>query len=299
MKGTTDSIKGTKQADLTRTVLASARDIAKEVKAKAIFIYLDALNEPGPLAVSKGDADVFLITQNKQVDKKVKEGAKKVLVVPPVALTRMGQIKVGVIMALALNLIAVGDKIVCLTGLPELQNLDTISVLEIGKEFELVGSLDHAAITESTSPQVFQAVLSLALELANQGREGRSVGAIFVIGDQDKVYHYSRQMIINPFKGYAAADRNILDGKLKDTIKEFSTLDGAFVIGGTGVVMCAGRHLNAAYTGEGLPHGLGARHAAAAAITGVTKAVAVTISESTGTVTIFKEGKILMEIERP
>ncbi len=284
---------------MTKTVLSSARDIAKETKVKAIFVYLDALPEPAHLAVLKGGADVFVITRNKQVEKEVMEVARKVLVAPPVALTRMGQVKVGVIMALALNLIAVGDKIVCLTGLPELQNLDTISVLEIGKEFELLSSLDHAAVTESTSPEVFQAVLSLALELANQGREGKSVGAIFVIGDQDKVYQYSRQMIINPFKGYAASDRNILDATLKDTIKEFSTLDGAFVITGAGIVMCAGRHLNAAYTGEGLPHGLGARHAAAAAITGVAKAVAITISESTGTVTIFKDGKILMEIERP
>lgn len=294
-----ESVKVEKEKDLTEIVLASAREIAREAKVKAIFLYLDALPVAPPLTRLSSEADLYLITSNKEAVKKAKGLAKKVLLAPPVALTRMGQVKLGVLMALSMNLLVPGDKILCLSGLPELESLDTISVLEIGKEFELLSSMDHAAITESTSPEVFQAVLNLALELANQGREGKPVGTILVVGDQEKVYQYSRQMIINPFKGYPPAERNILEGKLKETIKEFSTLDGAFVISGDGTVMSAGRHLNAAYEGEELPHGFGARHAAAAAITGVTKAVSIAISESSGTVTIFKDGKVLMEIEKP
>ena len=284
---------------LTEVVVSSAYAIAREVRAKGIFLYLDALPSLVDLDWLKGDAELFIITHSQETAKRAKGIAKRVLMAPSVSLTRMGQIKIGVLMALSLNLINMGDRIVCICGLPELEGLDTISVIEIGKEHEILGVVSPPEMTESSTPEVFQAVLSLALELAREGREGKPVGAIFVVGDQERVYQYSRQMIINPFKGYPPSERNILDPALKETLKEFSSLDGAFVISGDGVVMSAGRHLNAAYDGDGLPHGLGARHAAAAAITGVTKAIAITVSASTGTVTIFKGGKILTEIERP
>ena len=43
--------------------------------------------------------------------------------------------------------------------------------------------------------------------------------------------------------------------------------------------------------------GLGARHWAAAAISRATKAVAVTVSESNGTVRIFQNGEVMLRIE--
>ena len=86
---------------------------------------------------------------------------------------------------------------------------------------------------------------------------------------------------------------------MSETLKEFSVLDGAFVIRQDGIVLCAGRHLSAALDSTvDLPRGLGSRHVAAAGITSVTQAVAIVISESTGDVRIFKDGAILMEIEK-
>ncbi len=45
--------------------------------------------------------------------------------------------------------------------------------------------------------------------------------------------------------------------------------------------------------------GLGSRHIAAAGITNVTKAVAVVVSQSTGNVSVFKDGKLFVSIEKP
>src|SRR5262245_59830734 len=110
--------------------------------------------------------------------------------------------------------------------------------------------------------------------------------------------HLSRQLVINPFHGYPEENRKILDPNLRETIREFSAIDGAFVIRDDGVVMAAGRHLNAALEDGELPRGLGGRHVAGAGITAVTDAVAIAISESDGAVRIFKQGAILMEIEK-
>ena len=103
-------------------------------------------------------------------------------------------------------------------------------------------------------------------------------------------------MIINPFKGYTEEERNVLDPSLKETIKELSKIDGAFIIRGDGVLVSAGTYIRTRIPPGDLPQGLGARHAAAAAITAVTQALAIAISESTRKVSLFKNGERIMEL---
>jgi len=147
-------------------------------------------------------------------------------------------------------------------------------------------------------PEVFETLLGIVLELAYEGREGKPVGSIFVLGDHEKVLSLSSQLVFNPFQGHPEDDLNLNQPQVKESLKEFSSIDGAFVIREDGVVLAAGRYLNVSYHGEALPQGLGTRHAAGAAITQATNAVAFAISESTGRVTIFKGGKILTVIEK-
>jgi len=113
------------------------------------------------------------------------------------------------------------------------------------------------------------------------------------------VLQLSRQMVINPFLGYSEEERNILNPDLLETIKEFSAIDGAFIIKDNGAIVTAGRHLNAATESKDFPQGLGSRHIAAAGITDVTHAVAIVLSESTGNVSVFKNGKLFVSILKP
>jgi diadenylate cyclase len=72
------------------------------------------------------------------------------------------------------------------------------------------------------------------------------------------------------------------------------------VIRGDGVLMSAGRYL--APRGQldpPLPHGLGTRHEAAAQITVTTDAIALCVSQSTGTISIFRRGRLLTDIQKP
>jgi diadenylate cyclase len=283
---------------LTKVIVESACTIASEIEARALFVYADALNDfPIPID-SLASTDVIFVTHQDQTDQPNAD-IKTIIRLPPILLTRMAQIKLAVVMSLSEGYVTSGDKIVCVTGIPAMQTLDCIVVLDIGKEYELITSTQVTGIAEHIPSEVFEAILNLAIELANQGREGKAVGTTFVIGDTEKVMQFSRQMIFNPFHGYPEEERNILNPQLRETLKEFSVLDGAFVVRQDGVVLCAGRHLSAAIDPSvDLPRGLGSRHVAAAGITSVTQAVAIVISESTGDVRIFKDGAILMEIEK-
>ena len=138
-----------------------------------------------------------------------------------------------------------------------------------------------------------QRLLEIAIELSVEGREGTPVGTIFVIGDTRRVLRHSHQLIPNPFKGHRI---NVLDRDSKEIIKEFAQLDGAFVIREDGRISAAGRYLEVEpkVIDLMLPPGLGSRHIAAAGITKITKAMAISLSES-GTIRIFKNGLMLLE----
>jgi DNA integrity scanning protein DisA with diadenylate cyclase activity len=110
----------------------------------------------------------------------------------------------------------------------------------------------------------------------------------------------SRSLVLNPFLGHPESALSVFDPALEETLKEFSALDGAFIVRGDGVVLTAGSHLipsSAAHTN--LASGLGTRHGAAAGICASTNAIAICISQSTGTVSVYKAGALVTEIRRP
>ena len=283
---------------LSQVVLQTACTIANAVRAQALFLCSDSAKHVALIEPLLEKTAIVLVTRNPDNLEEDWPQVKHLIHMPQIDLTRIGQVKLAVLMALSAGIVSGKDRIVCVSGLPRLRHLDNILLLDLGKEFALLATNNGANMVGSVRPEVFEGVLNLAIELAHQGREGKPVGTIFALGDHEKVLQLSRQLVMNPFHGYPEADRHILDPNLRETIREFSAIDGAFVIRDDGVVMAAGRHLNAALEEGELPRGLGSRHVAGAGITAVTDAVAIAISESDGTVRIFKQGAIFMEIEK-
>lgn len=288
---------------VTRSLLRHVGEVAEESGATAIFVYVDALERDALSVPESLKAEVFYVTKTTDEERIPQHRGEHYLRVPNVPLTRTGQVKIAVFLALARGLVKRGDKIVFLSGPADSGMLDTVIVTEIGKEYEIFATPEDESgdgKPRHVTAEVVDRVIQIASELGSQGREGRPTGALFVIGDTEKVMPLTRQLILNPFRGYPEQHRNILDSSLKETIKELASIDGAFVIRGDGVVESCGTYLKIASQQEfEMPQGLGARHHAAAAITAVTESIAVTVSESTGTVTIFRRGAIITEIEKP
>ncbi len=285
--------------EINRIILEHACSIAAEVKAKALMFYADAVPE---LPLVKGENPCFnlvLVTKGEEELPEEFKNSGTIINVPSVNLTRVGQIKIAITKGIATGLFKKGDKLVCISGLPKLGYVDSIFMIDVGKEFEVLTSQDITDLTQGVFPEVFSEALNIVIELAAQGREGRKVGTILVLGDHERVLQLSRQMVINPFLGYSEEERNILNPELLETIKEFSAIDGAFIIKDNGAIVTAGRHLNAAIESKDFPQGLGSRHIAAAGITDVTHAIAIVLSESTGNVSVFKNGKLFVSILKP
>jgi diadenylate cyclase len=227
--------------------------------------------------------------------------AKKYLAVliPPYDYTRIEKIKVAVVAAQTAGLVRDGDTILALTGPGDDKVMDTLVKVDIGSEDpEEKIRVDTLGLPAEFSSQVVEGLIHTAMEIGAEGYEGHPVGTIIVIGDSTAVMEKSRQLILNPFQGISEAERNSLDPPIREAVKTFSALDGAFIIREDGVVLAAGRYLLTMSREVKLPMGLGARHSAAASITAESKAIAVTVSQTTGTVRVFKEGEIVLELRQ-
>jgi len=285
---------------INKTMIEYAIKIAHDLEADSLLVCVDVTKDIAaiPEELKKTIGLIIVTNKGQKLPAVVTKYAKR-LDVPNVKLTRMGKIKIAIAKGIVLGYFKRGDKIICLSGVPKFGYTDSIFFIDVGKEFELLTSDFINDVIEAVQPEVFNAALNIACELAAKGRENRKIGTMFVLGDEKKVMQLSRQMIINPFSGYSEKQRNILNPELEETIKEFSAIDGAFIINSTGAIVTAGRYLNAVLDTRDFPAGLGSRHIAAAGITNVTKAVAIVISESSGNVSVFKNGKLFVTIKKP
>ncbi len=284
---------------LSRLLFAHALSVAEEVKARAVLLQADAVGDLRFLEDIPSSVELILVTSSKTDFAAERPEATRILQVPFPTLNRSNQVELALLFAVSRGLLARGDTVVSVSGVPSSGYLDTLLVIDVGREFPTVFARSPGTPLADVEPQVLEKVLQIATDIAREGREGRPVGTTFVLGDYEQVARSCHQMVINPFRGYSVEEKNILDPSLEETVKEFSTIDGAFILRGDGVIMSAGTFLRPERAAPNLPSGLGARHAAAAAITQGTQSIAVVVSQSTGSLSVFKGGGLVMSLEKP
>ncbi len=145
------------------------------------------------------------------------------------------------------------------------------------------------------SPEVFDAAVELAIEIAREGREGRRIGTLFTLGFHERVLQLSHSLILDPLALHPKSVRNIRDPNLRECVKELAQLDGGFIIADDGTFMSACRYFDTSSDGIEIGLGLGSRHLAAASISRQTGALGIVVSES-AVVRIYEGGRLCAEI---
>jgi len=169
---------------------------------------------------------------------------------------------------------------------------DSLTRVRVGENMR--SGVYDLIVNSRADPNVVRNVFEVAIELGKKGQKGKPVGALFVVGDAGKVMNKSRPLSYNPFE---KSHVHVGDPIVNVMLKEFSRLDGAFVVSDSGKIVSAYRYLEPAAEGVDIPKGLGARHMAGGAITRDTNAIAIVLSESDGLVRAFKGGKLILEID--
>jgi diadenylate cyclase len=197
----------------------------------------------------------------------------------------------------AREILAPGAGVVVVYSGFEAETLDSISYIRLDEHLGRLTARDLRQLETSVPLETLKTVVDLAVEIGREGREGKAVGTMFVVGDTRKVLAHCQPAGFDPVKGYSRAERDLHDARVREAVKEVAGLDGAFIVSPDGTVEKAAQIVDAPYANLTLSKGLGARHWAAAAISKATHAIAVVVSQSAGTVRIFQNGEVMLRIE--
>lgn len=218
-----------------------------------------------------------------------------VLPLPEYDLGRAEKLKIAIVSGIARGIYKEGEVVIGLLARKPAAFPDSILTVTVGQE-EGEGAFGflHA---EGVSAGVMDALIDLAVSIGVEGWEGRPIGALFVVGDSNKIMEKSKQLTLNPFQGYSEDEKNIMNPDVRHALHAFAVLDGAFIVREDGVVVAAGRYLNFDEEEEvEIPLGLGARHMAAAGISRDSDAIAIVVSQTSGSVRVFRGGKVALEL---
>lgn len=189
-----------------------------------------------------------------------------------------------------------GDVIAAYSGFQQ-GKLDSISHMQLDERMRRLTVRDLQRLESSVPLKTLKAVVDLAVQIGREGREGKPVGSLFVVGDTRRVLEHTKESGADPYRGYNKKHRNLMDPKVVEDAKEIAQLDGAFVISADGHIERSRQMLEVSHEDLTMSKGLGARHWAGAAISRKTKAIAVVVSQSTGTVRLYQNGDLVMRIE--
>lgn len=279
-------------------ILREAAKIAKGANCSSVLIFGDTFGggvDVGKVfkgfktvLISHGSSDIIL--EHSEID--------AILPVRSYSNQRFSQLRSAVLVGLTRGIFSNKERLCCVGGLPQSNQFDSITVVDVEREFQSMLLQTADMLPASVKPEVIERVLAIATELAVEGREGHPVGCLFALGNAEKISQFTKPLILNPFYGYKDEDRNILNPFMDETVKELSSIDGAFIIRGDGVLISAGSLIHTPEYTHNLPSGLGSRHAAAASITQAVDCLCIVVSGSTGQVTLFRRGEMLPLIEK-
>lgn len=273
-----------------------ACEVASKIDAEGVLILPEESMDWDALRLMTDGVSVLVAVESERQANAIREAGLKAIELEPSEASISERISSALIEAVANDHLAAGARVVVAYSAFEAEAIDSISVIRLGEHLERLSARDLRALDTKVPLETLKAVVDVAVEIGREGREGKAVGSLIVIGDVRNVMARTRAIGFDPFKGYRRKERNIRDTKVREAIKEIAQMDGGFVVARDGTVEAACRIIDAPTTGLTLPKGLGTRHWAAAAITNVTKAVAVVVSQSTGAVRLFQGGEILLRI---
>ena len=276
----------------------AAAKLAKATEADAILVLIEKSFDWVRLKKKAANCEVLLIASHNQevVESAEEAGLATTLLETPEA-SIQNQLTQAVLSSVANEKLQAGSTVVAIYSGFDTENTDTISVLRLTERLGRLTARDLRKLETKVPLETLKIVVDLAVDIGREGREGKPIGTLFVVGDHRKVMEESKPGGFDFVKGYTRKERNLSDPRVREGIKEISQLDGMFVVAADGTVEASARIIDTAPVQLTISTGLGSRHYAGAAISKNTKAIAVVVSQSSGTVRIFQNGEVVLRIE--
>ena len=279
------------------TMYTLAVRLSEAVDADALLVMLDGPTNWESLREFANDEKIVVVADREdELSGAAKAGLSTVVLDTPDAPV-FEKLTLALLEAVADDILSPGSGVVAVYSGFEPGQIDSVSFIRLHEHLRRLTSHDLRKIETSVPLETLKTVVDLAVEIGREGREGKPVGTLFIVGDTRKVLAKSRPGGFDPVRGYNRKERQLQDPRVREAVKEIAPLDGAFIVSPDGTVERGCQIVETASANLTLSKGLGSRHWAAAAISKNTNAIAVVVSESNGTVRIFQNGEILLRVE--
>ncbi len=278
-------------------MLEIANRLLETTESDAVLILIDHRLDWPRLREIFGSANVLVAADEAQMLEGSDDLGIRKVVLDVAELPVHERLTQALLEGVAAELIPSAAQVVAVYSGFEAGEIDSVSVLRLEEHFGQLTSRDLRNLETKVPLETLKLVVDLAVEIGREGREGKPVGTLFVVGDTRKVLSSSHSAGFDPVRGYNRSERRLTDPRVREGIKEVAQLDGAFIVGPDATIEAAARYIDASAENVSVAKGLGARHWAAAAITRRTESVAVVVSETSGTVRLFQNGEVVLRIE--
>lgn len=274
-----------------------AAQMAEAVAADALLIVLDGVTEWQKLADKQVRTKILITSDTEETLQSAREAGFQAVLVNLPGATVFEKLTQALLEAVADDILSPGAEVVAIYSSFEPGKIDSVSYLHLDEHLGRLTARDLRQLETSVPLDTLKTVVDLAVEIGREGREGKPVGTLFIIGDTRKVLQHCHPAGFDPVRGHKRDERDLFDPRIREAVKEIAQLDGAIVVTADGKVERACQIVDASHANLTLSKGLGSRHWAAAAISRVTNAISVAVSETNGTCRLFINGEVMLRIE--
>lgn len=280
-------------------VLESASKLAIESEADAMLLLLDGSTDWGRLReIIPMEVRKVIVAADHVMDL---DGASDVGLIPLVLNKEdsplLERLQHALLEAVADEILENQCDVIAVYSGFEQHRLDSVSLIRLDERLRRLTSRDLQRLESSVPLNNLKTVIDLAIQIGREGREGKKVGTMFVVGDTRRVLQHCKDAGFDPMRGYQRKGRDLHDARVREDIKEIAQMDGAFIVSSDAIVEKSRQIIEVMHENLSLSKGLGSRHWAGAAISQKTKAIAVVVSQSSGSVRLFQNGELVLRIE--
>ena len=143
-------------------------------------------------SVCTGAPAIFVASSSPRQIEAIRKLGLKAIELEPTEAAITERISLALIEAVANDQLKAGVRIVVVYSGFEAEAIDSMSVIRLGEHLERLSAHDLQALETSVPFETLKAVVDTAVEIGREGREGKPVGTLIVVGDaQRPVAHAS------------------------------------------------------------------------------------------------------------
>lgn len=275
-----------------KNFIENISNLKRDLDPSKMILFTDSKNLMEELSGRTEDVELIVTTSKPPLSSLLQKSnvhVRKLNHPPEIGINVLTQAKDIVLSCIAEGLMDNTDRVLFVIS----TDVDTILSFEV-EDIGVANLKDK--IVNRIDIKVLEAAFNIGSQIVKEGKEGMPAGALLILGDVNNVLRHTRQSIQDPLQGSNKSELNIKDRSNWNTIKEFSMLDGAFVVDEKGYPQSAGRYVMFNEDlHESVERGYGGRHLAAASITHDTRALAIVVS-SEGPIRIYKNGERIYDV---